>query len=75
MIGAYRVVSCDTQDGNVQLGIQWTKDRGWSCFTAPTLIGCMTQVWTQAVMLEKIREERSCGQDTPDATHRSGLQV
>lgn len=51
MLGAYRANSIDTHDGNVQLNIQWTKDRGWSCYTAPTLIGCINKVWTQDVML------------------------
>lgn len=54
-LGAYRINSCDTQDGQVQLNIKWHPDRGWSCFIAPTLIGCINKVWTQAVMLESIK--------------------
>lgn len=55
MLGAHNVTSVDTSDGNVQLNIKWTKDRGWSCYTAPTLIGCMNKVWTQTVMLESLK--------------------
>lgn len=55
MVGAYRASSVDTQDGQVQLGIQWTRDRGWSIYIAPTLIGCMTKVWNQEVMLLSLK--------------------
>lgn len=54
MLGAYRANYTLTPGGDIQLNIQYTQDSGWRCYTAPTLIGALNQLWTHKVMLENL---------------------
>lgn len=52
--GAYRAHHCKTQGGRVQLNIQWTKARGWSCYTCSTLEEALDQMWSQQNMVTNL---------------------
>ena len=55
--GAFRANHCTLHNGRVQLNIQWTAARGWSCYTADTLDEAMDEMWSQQNMVTELKGE------------------
>lgn len=45
------------EDGKVQLNVKWSKDRGWSCYTAENFDAAVAQLWAQQHMVNELRKQ------------------
>ena len=52
--GAFSANACASGNG-VQLNVKWSKDRGWSCYTAETLDDALDQMWRESHMLKELK--------------------
>lgn len=55
--GAYAANSCRTKDGQVQLNVKWSRDRGWTVFIADTLDAAADKLWNAEYIVNRNKEE------------------
>ena len=52
---ALRATTYMTPQGEVQLNIRWSADRGWSVYIAPSLTDAVAKAWQEEMVVAKVK--------------------